>query len=145
MSDLHFGALMNPKSLIILFLILFSYSCKVDLNGKVTTGSSAREFSLGGNCAGKDGLTTEVCVEYDDYYNSESTMEAHCDTMTDLYDPEGVDVTSFYYGDFDACPSSNRVGKCSVKGKRFFYYNSEFASGSAESDCTSMAGTFSNN
>ncbi len=137
---------MNLRSLVILFLLLLSYSCKVDLNGKVTTGATTREFVLGGNCeVFNSSLDAMVCVEYDDYYHSESQMDANCDTLTTLYNAEGATGITFYYGDFDACPSSNRVGKCIHSKNRIYYYSSEFGAGSAESDCLSLNGVFSTN
>lgn len=128
-----------------LLLVLF-LSTLASCNLVVSEGDDdddSFDFSLGGVCRVLDGLSTMNCIEFRDGSFTDPQMSTACaDYQTD-YAAEGADGRNMSFsGVLVECSSSDRVGVCARSNQIIHYYDNQWATGAAESDCTANGGSF---
>lgn len=121
------------------FLILTSCKLKVDKENGII-GS----FLVGGNCHLVDGGQDALCVEYQIGTLSNAQIDADCDAKATFYSSINMSTHYSSYSPTIACRSSGKVGKCTLSTKVIYYYDNDWTDLTAEADCTSLSGTYTN-
>lgn len=85
--------------------------------------------------------TLMLCMEYTSNPTL-SVAETDCFNQRSQYSSDGAVSYQSLGAGFIVCDTTNIVGQCTLADRKITYYSSEFTSGGAQSDCTSLGGTF---
>lgn len=120
------------------FIILTS--CKLDI--KQGNDVVSNSFSVGGNCHLVELAQDAICVEYQ--YGSFTTaqMDSDCDNQEAFYSAININTHFASYNPTIACRSGGKVGSCKLLTKRIYYYDNEWTTAAAETDCISLGGKY---
>lgn len=80
-------------------------------------------------------------MEYDFSY-SETQMDTDCDSQNTAYSSHSINTHFYSYLPLISCRSGGRVGLCTFTHRRILYFDNEWTSTTAESDCVSLSGSY---
>jgi hypothetical protein len=118
-------------------IILTSCKLKVDKNSVATYS-----FIVGGNCHLVEVAQDAVCVEYQLGSFTNSEMDTDCDSQNTYYSAHNINTHFSSHVPTVDCRSGGKVGSCLKSSRRIYYYDNEWTTAAAESDCTSLSGNY---
>lgn len=114
-------------------------SCKL----KVEKGNSVvNTFIVGGNCHLVELAQDAVCVEYKLGSFSNSEIDTDCDAQDTYYSALNINTHFSSHAPTIDCRSGGKVGVCLKSTRRIYYYDNEWTTAAAETDCTSLNGDY---